>query len=86
MTPAEIPFFLIDDKPLSNDDCLNLAVGIDAENQMVLLTQGDPREEGDYDLIVMSLSELERFIDIVKRNIDAHGTLTQPLIEASSVQ
>lgn len=80
----EIPFYVIDDAPEGTDEHLGLSVGFDPEHQMILLTQGDPLNEEDTDLVVLSLSELKRFLLLVKNAVTEEGTIQQ--IEAYSVQ
>lgn len=81
----EIPFFVIDDAdPADDEHHLGLAVGFDPEHQMILLTQGDPATEEEPDLVVMSLSELKRFLLLIRQTVDEDGTIKN--IEAYSVQ
>ena len=75
---------MIDDAPEDTDEYLGLSVGFDPEHQMILLTQGDPADEEDTDLVVMSLSELKRFLILVEQAVTEEGTVQQ--IEAYSVQ
>ena len=80
----EIPFYVIDDAQQDQDEFLGLAVGFDPEHQMILLTQGDPESEDEMDLVVLSISELKRFLILADRMVGEDGTIQK--VEAHVVQ
>lgn len=80
----DIPFYVIDDAPEETEEYLGLAVGFDPEHQSVILTQGDPLNDEEPDVLVMSLSELKRFLILANRMIGEDGTIQKT--EAYSVQ
>lgn len=80
----DIPFFVIDDALEGAEEFLGLSVGFDPEHQVILLTQGDPEDDEEPDLVVMSLSELKRFLSLVSQAVTDGGTIQN--IEAHIVQ
>lgn len=82
----ELPYYVIDDEPETSDDHLGLSVALDPHAQMVILTQDDPTTEDDYDMVVLSLTELRRLYLIIASAMDEEGRLKPDSFEVHSVQ
>ena len=83
---TDIQFIDIDDEDETSDEYLGLSVGIDPAAQMIILTQDNPMEEDGYDMVVLSITEFKRFLQIVNHSVSDKGELKNISFEVHRVQ